>query len=599
MPKLTGGAEVSTVSRSRYNRSVAARREAEHLLETKSRELYEANQRLEKLAADLEHEVRARTAKLKLALRKAEEASEVRSRFLAAMSHEIRTPLGGIIGMLDLIRREEDISGSGIERLNAAISSADSMHRIVNDVLDLSKLDAGKMHFEREDVDFRAVASSIVALFGAKASARQLRFEVDIDTTVPDHFVGDANRLRQVLSNLCDNAVKFSDNGTITIRAGACERSGKKILRVEVSDDGAGISKKGRRQLFLDYSQLKESYSQRAGGSGLGLAICKRIVTSIGGRIGVHSEVGIGSTFWFEIPLIVSEVVGLATESPNPSQFDIDNGEVLQGMRLLLAEDNFVNQKLVCAYVERMGGSVKVAPNGRIAVQEAVAGTFDAILMDVAMPEMDGLAATIAIREVLRGKGCPPIIGLTAHVMQSVVDECREAGMDDVLFKPISPERLATTLMRHLMQRRHIASTKDERNGAKSEVSDSKINATKFASKDLTQVIAPDVLVDLRASLDEGQLHDLLLEFCSDAEARLEVMLNSLVNDDRARLQHEVHSISGASAMFGLRAIREIATSIEEKAFIQSASELGQEIASVTRLVDQLRVILMDEKGCP
>ena len=320
------------VSRSRYEREKAARKEAEALLEDKSRELFLANQQLSRHSELLEQTVMDRTAEMRTALEKAEAASAMRSRFLATMSHEIRTPLGGLLGMIDLMYGDETDPNKR-ELLTYAKTSGDALKRIVNDVLDFSKMEAGAFQFENEKVDLRALIGGVMALAATSVADGDARLRSSISPTVPQYFAGDATRIRQVLANLVSNALRYSTEGQIEVRAFALPEKKGALIRVEVEDRGVGISPKEQEDLFKDFTQVQNKLTSAAQGTGLGLAISRRIIEGVDGRIGVISEKGEGSTFWFEIPVeVMTEHAPSKTESvPNTRkvQAEVDGARIL------------------------------------------------------------------------------------------------------------------------------------------------------------------------------------------------------------------------------------------------------------------------------
>ena len=277
------------VSRIRYDRERAARAEAEALLETKSRQLFAANEALSKHSEQLEAAVKERTKELELAVIRAEAASTARSRFVATMSHEIRTPLGGLLGMIDLLSMDE-VDATKLELLNYAKAAGSGLSRIVNDVLDFSKMEAGVFVFEEEHVDIRALAESARMLYGSHGKGVDRAILCQIDDSVPRLFLSDATRIRQIISNLLSNALRYSMEGPIVIRAKATPDPKGVLLRVEVQDFGIGIAADKISSLFKDFSQVANPLTVAAQGTGLGLAICKRIVDGIGGRIGVEKD---------------------------------------------------------------------------------------------------------------------------------------------------------------------------------------------------------------------------------------------------------------------------------------------------------------------
>jgi signal transduction histidine kinase len=366
--------EDDRVSRRRYQREQRARAEAEELLENKSRELFLANQKLSEYSEHLETAVLERTTELRQALVQAEAASAVRTRFVATMSHEIRTPLGGMLGMIDLLEMDED-NPEKLEFLKNARISGQALSRIVNDVLDFSKMEAGVFVFEDEGVDIRALIGSVIAMAGANLISEGRIIESKVDLSVPPLFFGDATRIRQVISNLVSNAVNYSMNGPITLRAKSTPHAKGVLLRVEVQDFGVGIEKSQLENLFKDFSQISNSLTAAARGTGLGLAISKRIIEGCGGTIGVESSPGFGSTFWFEIP---AEVVATPQiiEAEHVLDEAFSESFSLEGTRVLLAEDNTINQKLLLVYLDRMGVDAVLAENGRIAVEKFEPGLF-------------------------------------------------------------------------------------------------------------------------------------------------------------------------------------------------------------------------------
>lgn len=428
-----------SVSRSRYERERRAREEAEALLEAKSRALFEANENLERQVAE-------RTAALTRALAAAEDASAMRGRFLAVMSHEIRTPLGGLFGILQILRTAQTTDELH-DLLEAAAQATESLKRIVDDALDLSALDAGQMRFECGPVDLRALVDGVCALLGPRAVAKGLALSVSIADAVPRRFLGDAARLHQVLTNLCDNAMKFSDRGVITLAVDTCLGPMGDALRITVRDEGPGIGPADLPRLFLDFGQLDTGLTKHKEGTGLGLSICRRIVEGMGGRIGVDSTPGRGSAFWFEIAARAAPPERKDRPEAPPSGQPRSR---LSGRHILVAEDNPISRKVIGGYLATLDAEHDVATDGAEAVRLAASRCYDLILMDVAMPGIDGITATRAIRAG-NGPSChAPIIGFTAHVMPTVRADCMAAAMTDVLAKPVALDDFADCLDRHI-----------------------------------------------------------------------------------------------------------------------------------------------------
>ncbi|MFZ5580680.1 MAG: ATP-binding protein [Pseudomonadota bacterium] len=417
----------------RLQRERQARKHAEALLEDKSRDLFSANQSLRELAQSLEAQVALRTEELTRARDEALAANRAKTEFLATMSHEIRTPLNGVLGMLELLL------GSGLrdeqaEMARIALNSAELLLRIINDILDLSKIEAGKLELEHIPFDPSELVRSTTRGLEGLASDKGLRLTLDIDASLPSRLLGDPTRLQQVLTNLIGNAIKFTEQGGIEIRLTAADGS----LRIEVEDSGIGIPEDRLHELFHPFTQMDSSHTRRFGGTGLGLAICRRLAEGMGGRIGARSASGRGSLFWVELPM-------RAAATPPPPPENEPSAHVLTHRHVLLVEDNPVNQMVARKLLERMGLSVRVASSGEEALALTGEERFDAVLMDCQMPGLDGLETT----RRLRAQGIEsPIIALTANATEGDRQACLACGMDDFLSKPFRADDLGITLSR-------------------------------------------------------------------------------------------------------------------------------------------------------
>ncbi len=540
------------VSRGRYDRERAARAEAEALLETKSRELFAANKALSDHSERLEEAVRARTRELELAVVRAEAASTARSRFVATMSHEIRTPLGGLLGMIDLLSMDE-ADANKLELLNYAKAAGSGLSRIVNDVLDFSKMEAGVFVFEEEHVDIRALADSARMLYNSHGKGVNRIILCQIDDTVPRLFLSDATRIRQVISNLLSNALRYSTDGPIIIRAKAAPHPKGVLLQVEVQDSGIGIAADKISDLFKDFSQIANPLTATAQGTGLGLAICKRIVDGIGGRIGVATAPGAGSTFWFEVAVKVISLMEPARSAPAPRQAAA-SADSLIGKRVLIAEDNVINQRLLLAYTARMNLTADLAENGRIALEKFAPGKYDLILMDIAMPEMDGLEATRRIREKWPRASVPPIIALTAHVADAIEDEARTVGIDQILSKPIPFEDLKLALISALNPPQPASANWPP--GAP---------LTDAAPSDipLKDMFAPGIADNLLEILSLAELQDLAVKFVADCGQRIAKLISADQSGDDKEMRAQAHSLKGACLALGFAEMAEWARLIE------------------------------------
>jgi PAS domain S-box-containing protein len=372
---------------------------------------------------------------------RAEAAAAAKSAFLANMSHELRTPLTSIIGFARLLGDRAELSADATHYAQRISDASEALLAIINDVLDFSKLEAGQVSLEQTPVSVRRLAEETTGLVSIQAAAKGLKLQVRLDPKTPDQVVGDVARLRQVLLNLLSNAVKFTQTGSVTLRTawkpdGADGRTGR--LRLSVSDTGAGIEPEKVKRLFERFSQADISINRTHGGTGLGLAISKGIVELMGGRIGVTTRPGKGSTFWFEIPSAVGEA---------PAEVhSADAGMELPPLRLLVVDDTAVNRELVRLMLEPLGVVVEEASGGAEGIKAAVSQAYDLILMDVRMPGVDGLEAARVIRGASKLNSRTPILALTADVQPENAQACRAAGMDDVLAKPIVPQQLLSKI---------------------------------------------------------------------------------------------------------------------------------------------------------
>ena len=369
-----------------------------------------------------------------------EQAMQVKTEFLANMSHEIRTPMNGLLGTVSLLL-DLGVTTEQRECVDIIRSCGETLLRIVNDILDLSKIEAGKLVVESIPFQLGALLKEIMAVVAPSAAARGLHLRQELEPGLPDDLTGDPQRLRQVLLNLLANAVKFTDRGSVTLQASLKERSADTVtLQFAVADTGIGIPADMREAIFEPFRQADSSTTRRYGGTGLGLAICRGLIASMHGQLDIESEPGRGSKFLCTIAFPI------AAERSVPARTLHDSvPRSNRRLRILLAEDNPVNQKVEMRLLQKMGHQVDLARNGEQAVEAARETEYDAVLMDCQMPKMDGYTASAAIRR-LPGRGTLPIIALTAHAMAEDRQRCLDAGMDDYLSKPISTERLYHSL---------------------------------------------------------------------------------------------------------------------------------------------------------
>lgn len=378
---------------------------------------------------------------LRSARNEAEAAAEAKSEFLANMSHEIRTPLNGVLGLSSLL--EDKTLPESVREVGKLVrTSGEMLRRVLDDVLDFSKIESGKLELEKEPFSLRESLEWSLGIYRKAALDKHLELKLSIEDAAPDYVVGDATRLRQVLTNLISNAIKFTERGSIEISVAIeKEKHGPEASRlsIEVSDTGIGIPKDRIDRLFQSFSQVDASTTRRFGGTGLGLAICKRLVEMMGGEISARSTPGVGTALSFSIP------IGAATIKDPPSS-NADNYN--EPKQVLVVEDNVINRVVIQRMLERLGHSVELVTDGDTAIQKVLQVQYDLLLMDVNMPGLDGLQTTRQIRNLPTAHAQVPIIALTASAMMNDRRNCLKAGMNDYLSKPISMEALQAAIDR-------------------------------------------------------------------------------------------------------------------------------------------------------
>lgn len=429
---------------------------------------YRINQEKEKeYAKRLESEIAAQTSELREKNIQLEKFSRLQSDFLANMSHELRTPMNAIIGFADLLS-ETTLDEDQNEYTKIISQSADTLLVLINDILDLAKIEAGKLNLESEPFDLDELAKNVIAMFRLPAQKKNIDLILDIDPKLPRVIIGDSTRLKQVLVNLAGNAMKFTEKGCIEIQiAHRQELDGGEQIAFSVRDTGIGIPPERQRAIFDKFTQADGSTTRKYGGTGLGLAICDQLVGIMGGGMAVESVVGEGSAFSFAIPLKSPAETTLRDEfcADEICAKGLQDEDVKKG-KILLVEDNLVNQRLASIIVTKQGHDVEISSDGLEALEQLEREKFDVVLMDIQMPNMDGLAATRKIREIeadsklreqyasLKGRLKPlTIIGLTAHARKEDEKSCLAAGMDGYLTKPIHKGKLIAVLGKFMQER--------------------------------------------------------------------------------------------------------------------------------------------------
>jgi signal transduction histidine kinase/ActR/RegA family two-component response regulator len=387
----------------------------------------------------LEQRIRQRTEQLEEAMLRAQSANEAKSEFLANMSHELRTPMAGILGMID-VTLESELAPEHRDQLETAQRCAYSLLALLNDILDLSKIESGRMGLEKIPFDVRVVLQDCVKSYHAKAEQNQDDIVCSVSPAVPDEVVGDPLRIRQIFANLISNAVKFTENGSIRITLDAArEENDEVLIRFVVADTGVGIPKEKVPLIFEKFTQVDGSVSRKFGGTGLGLAITRKLVELHSGEIRVESALDKGSTFTVDLhcPLPLRVPV----EEIRSSE-EVHASAGVAGARVLVVEDNQVNQKVVTAVLRKRGFIIELVNNGAESLEALERlGSVDLVIMDVQMPIMDGLEATRRIRQNPKWKDLP-IIAMTAHAMSGDREKCLAAGMSSYISKPVHPSNL-------------------------------------------------------------------------------------------------------------------------------------------------------------
>jgi hypothetical protein len=507
----------------------------------------------------LEERIRQRTEDLEKAMRTALAASQAKSEFLANMSHELRTPMNGLLGMLEVVL-DSSLNTDQRDELEIAQRSAYALLALLNDILDLSKIEAGKMMIENIPYDVRTVLEDCVKSFQARATQKKIALHFEIDPLAPQKVIGDPLRVRQIAANLLSNALKFTEKGWVCLRlSGLHTGAAQDEMSIVVSDTGAGIEADKLSAIFEKFTQADGSITRKYGGTGLGLAITKRLVEMQGGQVQVESKVGKGSTFTMTLPWQAVTEAAAPASAPSATQ---KLAEVVPTQtRVLLVEDNLVNQKVVLAILRKKGFQIDVANDGREALSklEGAVQPYDIVLMDVQMPVLDGLETTRIIRKNQRWDHLP-IVAMTAHAMNGDRERCLQAGMNSYVSKPVQPAHLVSVIEKLLQE-------------------------WAVAPQPPVPVVAPLVLEH------SDMANDLLEVFLQLAPERLLQMDSAATAGDGSTITAEARKIAEAADQFSSRAVAECAQRIELAAAHRNFARVAEEMATLRREIQELSAL--------
>ena len=535
--------------------------------------------------------LRARTEELEKARSESQSATVAKDQFLANMSHEIRTPMNGIVGLAELLL-DSNLTTAQRDYVETIQSSGEALLTIISDILDFSKIAAKELQLDISDFNVGKTIDEIITLVSHKACAKKIEIIRIVQTGVPEIVQGDPKRLRQILAHLAGNAVKFTNAGTITIRC--CVESltdTHTTLRFGVSDTGIGISETERNKLFQPFTQIDGSSTRKYGGIGLGIALCKDLSELMGGNMKVESVLGKGSTFYFTAVFALPSkelAFGMVSSASGSEKV---NDVLPVDLKILLVEDNPVNQKVALRMLDKLGNAASLAGNGREAVEAVTRERFDIVLMDCMMPELDGFEATKQIR-VLRIEQ-PVIIAMTAGILRSEKDLCYTVGMDDYLAKPVKFNSLSSTIRKWATKKQNDTREFD----APSIEQKTAGSHSKIVRDEFILLLDQGRLAELRgvSDGDDSLLHELVEMFVRDGTERLGALRDALRGGDAYSLSQIAHALKGSARNIGTMKLAELCQTLEHSPNAGTLTNVGDlvdaielEFHAVKKIFEQL-----------